>query len=161
MTRTGAENVIIYYSNIPEMLKYEHQEVDQIEATYYSGLKAVSADGMPHGSSVGRPTERDGLKAAENDAHARLEKAKIRIKTLEGDREIIDRAINSMNDRYKTILVGKYLRGYSYVKISTDLNAGESTIRWWLKKALERFGEILENDVVMIEEMEERASRAR
>lgn len=161
MTKAGAENVLIYFANIPEMLKCEHNEVDQIEAKYYGGLKAVSGDGMPHGSAVGRPTERDGMKAAEDQAAERLEKAKIRIKTLEGDREQIEGAIQGMNGKYKTILFGKYILKDSWVKLSSDLNAAESTVRWWHTKALERFGEILEKDIVMIDEIEQRASRAR
>ena len=161
MDKSGAENIIIYYANIPEMLKYEREECEQIEAKHYSGLKAVSVDGMPHGSTVGRPTERDGLKAAEDNAHERLAASKIRIEVLLNDRQKIEAAIGAMNGRYKMILLGKYIHGYSWTKMSSDCNAGESTLRWWRDKALERFGEIIENDVVMVEELEQRASRAR
>lgn len=161
MTKTGAENILIYYSNIPGMLKCERKECEQIEATYYSGLKAVSMDGMPHGSAVGRPTERDGLKAAEDNAQHRLEQSKIRIKMLEGDRDSIERVLCSVNGKYKTILVGKYIKGQNWVQISMELNAAVGTVRYWRDKALERFAEVLENDVVMVDEMEQRASRAR
>ena len=161
MERDDVRAVVQYYRNIPDMLKYEWQERERIEDEYYNGLKSKGEDGMPHGASVGRPTERAGLKAAQDNAARQLERSKIRIKMLETDAEIIKGCIEDMNGKYKRVISWKLIHEYSWGKISVKFERPESTCRYWLDLALDRLGEILENDVVMLPELIERASRAR
>lgn len=159
--REDVRFIVEYYRNIPDTLKYEWQERERIEDEYYNGLKSKGEDGMPHSASVGRPTERAGLIAAQDDAAGQLERSKIRIKTLEADRQIIKDCIEDMNGKYKRVIFWKLIYEYSWGKISVKFERPESTCRYWLDLALDRLGEILEKDVVMLPELVERASRAR
>jgi DNA-directed RNA polymerase specialized sigma24 family protein len=159
--KEDVKKIMGYYRNIPDMVKYERLECEKIEAIYYDSAKSLDTDGMPHGTTMGRPTEKMGIKAAQDNASARLEKAKIRIKILEADRELISGCLEGMNSKYKKLILWKLIYEYSWTKISVQLNRPESTCRHWFDEALKRLGEILENDVLMLDELVQRASRAR
>jgi hypothetical protein len=150
-----------YYRNIPGMIKYEREEYETIESKYYDGAKSLNTDGMPHGTKTGRPTEKMGIKAAGQNVSATLGKINVKIKILEADRDLIADCLDCMNGKYKKLLLCKLVYEYNWPKIGIQLNAPESTCRHWFDIALTRLGEILENDVLMLDELEQRASRAR
>lgn len=161
VTKDSAKNIAVYFANIPDMLNYERKWREKIEDEYYNNLKSPSLEGMPHGASVGRPTETQGIKAAEAGAGAAVESAAERIKILEADMEQIKAAIDGMNGKYKKVILWRHVYEYSWPKIAVQFSQPESTVRYWYDKALERMGEILENDVVLVADLEQRASRAR
>ncbi len=161
MTKNSAKNIAVYFANIPDMLNYERKWREKIEDEYYNNLKSPSLEGMPHGASIGRPTETQGIKAAEAGAGETVEKASLRIKILEADMAQIKTAIDGMNGKYKKVILWRHINEYSWTKISVLFSQPESTVRYWYDKALERLGEILENDVAEVGDLEQRASRAR
>ena len=160
MTKEEAKSIIVYYANIPDMIKYEKEEKDYLEMAYYDGVKSPVVSGMPHGGGSGKPTEKMGIRAAEHDARSRNDKHLVAINVLESDRDTIDAALSSMNGKYKRILLWKYVKGYSWVKIACEINSPCSTVRHWHDAAIEKFGEILEDDCMMINELVSRANRA-
>lgn len=56
MRRNSAENIVLYYKAIPGMVKLLKQERTELEGEYDS-LRGTSYDGMPYGSTPGKPTE--------------------------------------------------------------------------------------------------------
>lgn len=65
------KRIALYYKAIPGMLRLIRQEREELEEEY-CGLGSTAADGAPHGSSPGKPTEAAGLRAAENGTGERL-----------------------------------------------------------------------------------------
>lgn len=160
MTKEAAKSIIVYYASIPDMIRFEKEERNYLEKAYYDGVKSPVVSGMPHGSGSGKPTEKMAIRAAEHNAGKRTDKHLVAIDVLESDRETIDAALSSMNSKYKRILLWKHVNGYSWVKIAVNINQPCSTIRYQYDKALEKLGEILEDDVIMINELVDRANRA-
>lgn len=161
MTKENAKNIAIYFANIPDMLNYERNWRRKIEDEYYNNIKSPGLEGMPQGASVGRPTEAQGIKAAEANACRELEKEDARIELLQRDLKQIESVIDTMNGKYKKVILWRHVFKYSWPKISILFSQPESTVRYWYDKALERLGEVLENEVVFVSDLEQRASRAR
>ncbi len=160
MQREEAKLILIYYKGIPDMLKIFRQQKTEIEDAYYNGIRGIDMDGMPHGSNPGRPTESMALLAADNDAAGRLKEIETNIRILEQDKGHIRASLDVLNGRYKKLLFFRYLNEYSWTKISMSLHASDRAVRYWHEKALDRLIYALE-DVPMVDEILERASRAR
>lgn len=126
----------------------------------YSSLHGVASDGMPHGSAPGRGAEALGIRAAERDLSGELAQIEAREARLLADQTAIRVCLDGLNGRYKTLLVMRFVHGYSWAKISVKLSVPDSTVRNWCDRALERLGEGLDalpdRDGVL-----ERAARAR
>ena len=69
-------------------------------------------------------------------------------------------ALDAVNGKYKSVIIMRLIRGYSWTKISGKLGVPDSTARNWHGRAVERLGEVLE-EVPMVDELAERATRAR
>ena len=65
MRFVDVKRIALYYKAIPGMLHLLRQERAELEEEY-NGLGSTAADGTPHGSSPGKPTEELGLRALEN-----------------------------------------------------------------------------------------------
>lgn len=159
MQTDDVKHIALYYRAIPEMIHLLERERLDLESTY-SGLCGSGSDGMPHGSSVGKPTEALGLRAAEDGTGERLAEIDAKKQVLAGDAAAIRGCLDALNGKYKQVLLLRYVRGYSWPRIATQINAPDSTARNWHDKALERFGEVLE-EVSGMEGLVVRASRAR
>lgn len=155
----NAKWVALYYKEIPWMLRLLRQERDELEEVY-NGLRGVASDGMPRGASPGDPTQAMGLRAAENGVGDRLRKIGELEKLLMADEESIRACMDAVSGRYKQIIQMRYVRGYSWAKISAKTGAPDSTVRNWNAKAMERFGEALE-ELPNAGEIIRHASRAR
>ena len=62
MRFVDVKRIALYYKAIPGMLHLLRQERAELEEEY-NGLGSTAADGTPHGSSPGKPTEELGLRA--------------------------------------------------------------------------------------------------
>ena len=96
----------------------------------------------------------------ENGVKNRLQEISIQVEVLEGDAANIRGALDAVNGKYKSVIIMRLIRGYSWTKISGKLGVPDSTARNWHGRAVERLGEVLE-DVPMVDELAERATRAR
>jgi len=159
MRRNGAENIVLYYKAIPGMVTLLKTERAELEGEY-DGLRGTSYDGMPHGSTPGKPTEALAVSVAEKGIYDRLQEIGVRLEVLEADAAMIRGSMDAMSGKYKSILSMKLLRGYSWGKISVRLGVPDSTARYWYKMALDRLADILD-EAPMADELEGRASRAR
>lgn len=159
MQTDDVKHIALYYRAIPEMIHLLERERLDLESTY-SGLCGSGSDGMPHGSSVGKPTEALGLRAAEDGTGERLAEIDTKKQVLAGDAATIRGCLDALNGKYKQVLLLRYVRGYSWAKIATRIDTPDSTARHYHDRALKRFGEALE-EVPGMEGLVVRASRAR
>ena len=159
MRRNGAESIVLYYRAIPGMKKLLRQEQQELESDYDS-LRGTAYDGMPHGSTPGKPTEEQAVRMAEKGIYDRLQEISVRLAVLDADAATIRASLDAMSGKYKSLVYMKLLYRYSWGKISVRLGVPESTARYQLRMALDRLAEILD-DVPMADELEGRASRAR
>ena len=81
-------------------------------------------------------------------------------RVLSGDEACIRACLDALNGKYKEVIVMRYVRGYSWAKISARLGTADSTARDWHTRAMERLGEVLE-ELPEAEALARRASRAR
>lgn len=159
MQRKEAQTIVLYFYAIPGMVAVLNRERREIEEDYYS-LRGVSMDGMPHGTTPGKPVESVAIALEESGAADRLREIGNRVGELEADRREIQAVIDGLNSRYNSILNMKYLHGYSWGATSARLGVPDSTIRHWHDKALEKLGKELES-LPKKQEILNRASRAR
>ncbi len=159
MQRKDTQAIILYYRAIPDMKKLLKAERRELEEEYL-GLGGMSMDGTPHGSTPGKPVESMAIALEESGAAARLREIAARLCVLGEDAETIRRCLDTVNGRYKSILLMRYVYGYSWGKISVRLGVPDSTARHWDEKALDRMGKTLE-DGEEIAGILRRASHAR
>ena len=152
-------DIVKYYGGIPEAIKLLKRERDALEDEY-NGLGGLAMDGMPHSSAPGNPTEALAVRVIENGVKNRLQEISVQVEVLEGDAANIRGALDAVNGKYKSVIIMRLIRGYSWTKISGKLGVPDSTARNWHGRAVERLGEVLE-DVPMVDELTERATRAR
>ena len=150
MRSETVKHIVKYYGGIPEAIKLLKRERDALEDEY-NGLGGLAMDGMPHSSAPGNPTEALAVRVIENG---------VQVAVLEGDAANIRGALDAVNGKYKSVIIMRLVRGYSWTKISGKLGVPDSTARNWHGRAVERLGEVLE-DVPMVDELAERATRAR
>ena len=159
MQTDSVKHIVLYFKAIPEMLRLLERERYELESKY-SGFGGAGSDGMPHGSSVGKPTEALGLRAAEDGTGKRLAEIEAKKRVLVADAAVIRGCLDALNGKYKQVLSLRYVSGYSWPKIATRISAPDSTVRNWNDKALKRLGEVLE-ETPEVEGLLIRASRAR
>lgn len=159
MKHKNVETVITYYHEIPEMVRLLKHERSELEGQY-DGLGSVNMDGMPRGTSPGKPVEDMALRVAARGVWDRLQEIAVRLQVLGADAAAVRDCLDTMSGRYKRLLSMRYLYRYSWAKISVRLGAPDSTVRYWHKQAIDALGTALD-DVPMIEELLDRASRAR
>lgn len=159
MRRKDVKTVIAYYFEIPAMRAGFTAERARLESEY-NGLRGTSMDGMPHSSTPGKPTEELAAKMEANNTWGRIQEIAVKIQVLQADAAEIRGCMDALNGRYKTLLFMKYFRRYSWAKISVSLGVPDGTARRWNDRALDRMGELLD-DTPMVEELLDRASRAR
>lgn len=155
----SVKKIALYYKAIPGMVRLLQQEREDLEKEY-DGLHGTDMDGMPRGSSPGKPTEMWGLQCAVDGVGDRLQEIAKKEALLKADAHSIGDCLDTLNGRYKRIIILRYVRGYSWTKVSMTIQAPDSTTRDWHRKAMKRFGEALET-VPGVAAMVVRASRAR
>lgn len=153
------KRIALYYKAIPGMLRLLRQEREELEEEY-NGLRGTAADGMPRTSSPGNPTEAMGLRALENGVGERLREIAEKERQLVADEASIRACLDTLNSRYKQVIVLRYVRGYSWAKTGVKMGTPDSTARNWHEKAMERLGEVLE-ELPFAGDLVHRASRAR
>ena len=159
MQKKQVEEIIMYYHEIPNMIKLLRKEQADLEEEY-CGLHGTPVDGLPRGSSPGNPTLALVEKVEEKGIAYRLQEISVKIQVLSADRAMILGCMDSLLGRYKRMLFLRYPGGYSWARISAEIGVPDTTARRWHRRAVERLGEALE-DAPMVEEILGRASRAR
>lgn len=143
MQQKDAKTIIMYYRCIPEMKRLLQQERRELEDEY-CGLHGISTNGMPHGTTPGKPVESAVVSLVESGASDRIREIESRVQVLEDDQRYIQSALDAVNGRYKIILTMRYINGYSWARIAVSIGVPDSTVRNWNKKALIRLGKALE-----------------
>lgn len=79
MRRRDVKRIMVYYFGIPSMRAELAVEREELEDEY-DGLHGTSYDGMPHGSTPGKPTEELAIRADARNVRKRLEEITVRDK---------------------------------------------------------------------------------
>ena len=158
MQSEEVKKILWYYQEIAGMSKMLKREEEELEEEY-NGLKGIGLDGMPHGTSLGRPTELFAEQIAGKNIGNRLGEIKVKMQVLESDAAIIRACLDLLNGKYKRVLSMRYRNVYSWAKISVRLHVPESTVRNWHDRALKKLGDALE-EAPMADEILARASCA-
>lgn len=159
MRRETVKHIVLYYKNIPGMLRLLRQERGELE-NEYNGMGGMAMDGMPHGSAPGKPTETLAGWAIENGTGERLQEIAVKMAVLEGDAAAIRGCLDALNGKYKQVVFLRYIHGYSWARLSVKMGVPDSTARNWHDKAMDRLAEALD-DVPTSNGLADRASRAR
>ena len=159
MERKEVKTILMYYSEIPGMIKLLKREKYELELEY-SSIQGMSSDGSQHGNGPGTPTEQIAIRMIENGNSNRLKEIEIQLQVLDRDAALIRGCVDGMNSKYKRVLLLRSVNGYSWGRICAQTGIPESTARDWHNKAQERIGKELEY-VPMAEELYYRALRAR
>ena len=120
MRSETVKHIVKYYGGIPEAIKLLKRERDALEDEY-NGLGGLAMDGMPHSSAPGNPTEALAVRVIENGVKNRLQEISIQVEVLEGDAANIRGALDAVNGKYKSVIIMRLIRGYSWTKISGKL----------------------------------------
>ncbi len=159
MRRKDVKTIIAYYFGIPAMRGLLDQERRELEDEY-SGLRGMSMDGLPHGSTPGKPTEELAARTDVKNVWERLEEIRVRDHVLAMDQAEIQGCLDALKGEYKRMVFARYRDKYSWARIGARLGVPDRTVRRWHDKALDRLGEALE-EAPMADELLYRASRAR
>ena len=159
MQKGQTETIIMYYHEIPGMMRLLRQERADLEEEY-CGLRGTPVDGVPHGSALGNPTAVLAERAEEKGLEYRLREIEVKMTVLAGDKAVIQGCIDSLRGKYKRLLFMRHPGRYSWARIAVEMGVPDTTARRWYGKAVERLGEALA-DVPMVEEILGRASCAR
>ena len=159
MQSKNVKTIIRYYYGIPEMQNLLRREREDLEDEY-NGLRGMEMDGVPHGTSSGKPVEALAEHLDGNNVRNRLEENSIKAQVLSTDSEVIRDCLDALNGRYKRVVSMRYRDGYSWARLAVRMEAPDSTVRRWHDRAIQRVGEALE-DMPMVDELLGRASRAR
>lgn len=89
---------------------------------------------MPHSSAPGNPTEALAVRVIENGVKNRLQEIGVQVAVLEGDAANIQGALDAVNGKYKSVIIMRLIRGYSWTKISGKLGVPDSTARNWARQ---------------------------
>jgi len=163
LLRSGdMESILMYYRDIPKLIEDEKAEQDMIVQKYYNGLRSPGLDGMPHGGGKpGNPTEKMGIKAAQDNAARMLARCERRISVLESDKQILDWCLNGLSGEYKKLIFERVIFEYTWSTISGNFDKAISTVRTWYGDAVQRVENVLENELKMLDVLTFRASCAR
>ena len=142
MRSETVKHIVKYYGGIPEAIKLLKRERDALEDEY-NGLGGLAMDGMPHSSAPGNPTEALAVRVIENGEKNRLQEIGVQVAVLEGDAANIRGALDAVNGKYKSVIIMRLIRGYSWTKISGKLGVPDSTARNWHGRAVERLAYII------------------
>lgn len=160
MTTKEVKKVLEYYATLEEAILLLSREALELEADCYNGLGAANMDGMPRGGEPGKPVENMAILAAENRAAERIRAINEHILTLRGDQRAVKSVLDGIYIKYKKILYMRYLRRYTWGRISVRLEIPESTARDWHGRAVRSFGSEFSQQADVLGILE-RASRAR
>lgn len=118
----SVKQIALYYKEIPGMIRLLRQEREGLEEEY-NCLRGAGNDGMPRGSSPGKPTESLGLLAAETGVGERLNEIKGKEKLLMDDEARIRGCLDALNGRYKQVIVLRYETGMPIGNLTSQLFA--------------------------------------
>lgn len=121
-------------------LKNEHDAVEAIQETTFRAYKGLKKLRKPHYFSTWL------IRILLNYCHDELKKKKRFVyderllESIEGTSEKsaleVDEAIHSLDEKYKKVIILKYLQGMKISEIADILDHPEGTIKTWLHKGL-------------------------
>lgn len=106
--------ILKYTADIPRLLRMADAELLQLDEDY-NCLRGIDTDGMPHGTTPGKPTENLAEKLASDPLRAyRIAKLKAKKKILLEDAAAVQEQIDRMGSVAQKILNERFVIGRSW-----------------------------------------------
>lgn len=159
MRKAQAKIVVAYYCGIEKMKRGLMLDRENLEDEY-NGLRGIAIDGMPHACGMGNQTAVFAEQAAAKNVWERMQEIDVKLCVLDADAAEIRACLDGLCGEYRRLILLRHSCKYSWARIAAGIGAPDSTVRSRYDRALERFGEALD-EVVTVGELVRRASRAR
>lgn len=140
-----AKEYLEQYKKIYGKFRRIEIRLEQLEASY---IKSLELDGMPHGQTPGKPTERNALKLAE----IKSELSDLLKETEVQRQEIADQIEKVKDPRYKELLFSRYVMLLPWddvaIRVSISCRPGKEyepkhIMGYMHSQALKAFDEVL------------------
>lgn len=132
------------YRDLQRECKYARNQIERIDTRL--GVHGIRSDGMPRGKG--------GVHDAMADAVVELVAARHKLQELEMDsaramRQIIDWITAIADPHIRGILMRRYISGWTWQRIGTDMELDETTVRRHHNDFLEGCGPVPEKPEIM------------
>lgn len=142
MEREKVIAILRFYRDIPKSIKLNEREIRSIEDQYYTTLDAVSTTGAPGGKGgISNPVEKAALRIP-NAISRSLEILNRENDWLERIGIEIRAAIDRLNYSEKTIILGFYIEGQKWERISARVNYSPRQCKNIRNRALSRLAKL-------------------
>lgn len=143
MELKDAEAVMLYYAQLPRMIRETTRELGELEEQY-NPIRSAGMDGMPKAVGNGDRTADLATKMADRDALGRIRAVETRLVVMRQDRDDIERALREVHRVHKTILVCHYVKGHTWTATAIQAGYSQSHTRRLKSRALEMMGNALD-----------------
>lgn len=142
MEREKAIAILRFYRDIPKSIKLNEREIRSIEDQYYTTLDAVKITGAPGGKGdASSPVEKAALKIPQAVSR-NLESLNRKNDRLERIGYEIRAAIDRLNYGEKAIILGFYIEGQTWERISARVNYSPRQCKNIRNRALSRLAKL-------------------
>jgi hypothetical protein len=138
MNRQKVIGVLRFFRDIEKMIRLNERVIKNLEDQYYNSVGAVNIDGMPHGKgNPSSPVERAVLhipKSVRNTISS-MERDNSALEKIKAE---ILRELNRLNYHQKEVVLGFYIDGLQWERISERINYSPRQCRYIRENALEK-----------------------
>lgn len=134
--------ILQFYRDADKTIRMNERVIKNLEDQYYTSLGAVNTDGMPHGKgSVSSPVERVVLNIPRSvtDTIEKMNRENEKLLKIKG--EILSE-LNRLTYHEKAVILGFYIDGEQWERISERLNYSPRQCRNIRVAALERLAKL-------------------
>ena len=143
MELKDAAAVMLYYAQLPRMIRETTRELGELEEQY-NPIRSAGMDGMPKAAGNGDRTADLATKMADRDTLGRIRAVETRLVVMRQDRDDIERALREVHRVHKTILVCHYVKGHTWTATAIQAGYSQSHTRRLKSRALEMMGNALD-----------------
>lgn len=143
MELKDAEAVMLYYAQLPRMIRETIRELEELEEQY-NPIRGTGTDGMPKAAGNGDSTADLAAKLADRDTLGRIRAVETRLVVMRQDRDDIERALREVHRVHKTILICHYVKGHTWTATAIQAGYSPSHTRRLKSRALEMLGHSLD-----------------
>lgn len=138
MNRNKAIAILKYYRDADKTIRLNERVIKNLEDQYYSSVGAVNMDGMPKGKGgVSSPVEQTALNIPHSVTCTIREMERENEKLAKIKAEILQE-LNRLNFHQKAVVLGFYIDGEQWERISARTNYSPRQCRNIRDRALER-----------------------
>lgn len=144
MNKNKVIAILHYYRDAEKTIKMNERAIKNLEDQYYSTLGAVNSDGMPHGKgTTSNPVEQVVLNIPRSVVWT-IERLRRENTEIVDIKEEIAAELKCLNYTEKVIVLGFYIDGKQWERLSEQVNYSPRQCRNIRAVALERLAKLFE-----------------